>query len=168
MSKEVEYTKATNRKGGAGAFESGRKLHVGIGVITLVSSLALLLYIVSCMSGVLTSTSVDPALVLMPALWLGACIAFAWGLSVHQSMTAPLRGNYMPRQIVKAGGIAGAGCAIAIAVGLLWMIASGAGATAYRDFSIYFIIANIALLVASWAGLYGASEIRDPEAPKET
>lgn len=166
---EVKYEKQTgNRKGAAAAFENGQKFHVGIGILTLITSFALLLYLVSCTGGLLTSTSVDPALALMPGLWLGACIAIAWVLSVFQSISRPLRGNYMPRKIVKASGIVGAGFAIAMTVGLLSLVASGAGAAAFSDVSSYYIIANLVVLGASWAGLYGASELRDPEAPKET
>ncbi len=166
---EAKYEKPVgNRKAIAEAFEDGRKFHVGIGIITIITSIALLSYLVSFMGELLTSTPVDPALALMPGLWLGACIAIAWGLSVFQSINQPLRGNYMPRRIVKASGIVGMGAAIAMDIGLLILVASGSSAVAFSGVSLYFIIANFVVFGASWAGLYGATELRNPEAPKET
>jgi hypothetical protein len=166
---EVKFEKPLgDRKGIAEAFENGRKFHVGIGIITLLSSFAMLLYLASCMSGMLTSTLVDPAMVLMPALWLGACIAIAWGLSAYRMIKSSLRGNYLQRKIVKVSGIIGAGVAIAMIVGLLTLVLNDADAVTFRNVSIYFIVANFVMLGASWAGLYSASELRDPEAPKET
>ncbi|MBN2153636.1 MAG: zinc ribbon domain-containing protein [Candidatus Lokiarchaeota archaeon] len=167
MSEEVPYKKGANRKRDAEAFESGRKFHVGIGIITLFASMAMLLYIISCTSGILTSTSVDPALILMPGQWLGACIAIGWGLSVLKSIREPLRGNYMSRRVLKAGGIAAAGCAIALLVAFLSFTAIDGGASNYKGFSVYLVFANIAMLAASSVGLYAASELRDPEAPKD-
>nr|MDO8086558.1 zinc ribbon domain-containing protein [Candidatus Sigynarchaeum springense] len=104
---------------------------------------------------------------LIPGIWLGACVAIAWVLSVYHSIRQPLRGNYMPRKIVKTSGIAGASFSIAMTVGLLSIVASGAAAV-FRSVSLYYIITDLVIIGASWVGLYGASELRDPEAPKET
>ncbi|MEX2729624.1 MAG: hypothetical protein Q6353_020365 [Candidatus Sigynarchaeum springense] len=166
-SKEIQAKRVANRKDGVKAFESGRNFHLGIGIITFFASFALLLYIVSLMSGMLTSSTVDPALALIPGIWLSACIAIAWMLSVYHSITQPLRGNYIPRKIVKTSGIASLCAAIATTVGFLAIVASGAAAI-FRSASLFLLFTDLVVLGASWAGLYGASELRDPEAPKQT
>ncbi|NMC05633.1 MAG: zinc ribbon domain-containing protein [Candidatus Lokiarchaeota archaeon] len=166
MQRSRETKQAGTAKRGAIEFENGRKLHVGIGITTTISSLANLVYIVASTGKVMTSTPLDPLLVMMPATWLGACIAVAWGVSVHQVIHQPPRGNYMPRMIVKWAGSIAVAIAISVVGSILSLVASGPDSPVAQGLSIYSIVAGIVLMGACCVGLHGAAELRDPEEKK--